>query len=76
MLGSLDNFISYGGEVFAQKPEYLDMAVDIFESASQNSALGATDRVTACRLGESILLNLRGTSDRVGAAYKRLAGRY
>lgn len=66
MLGSLDNFISYGSDVFAQNPRYLEMIVDIFETAMQSTALGATDRMTACSLGESVMLNLRGQCDSVG----------
>lgn len=77
MLGSLDNFISYGSEVFAQNPKYLDMIVDIFETAMTSSALGATDRVTACSLGESVMLNLRGACDRVrGILYRACSDVY
>lgn len=67
MLGALDNFISYGSEAFAQNPQYLDIAIDIFETAMSSTALGAADRITACKLAESVLLNLRGAADRVRA---------
>ena len=41
------------------------MLLDIFETTMQSAALGAADRVTAFRLGESILLNMRGRADKV-----------
>jgi hypothetical protein len=64
MIASLDNFISFGGDTFASQPEYLDRLLDIFESAMTSTQLGATDRMHACKLAESVMLNIRGRSDR------------
>jgi hypothetical protein len=65
MLPSLDNFISYGKEVFAQKPEYRQMVIDIYTTAMTSPQLGENDRVDGCKLGESIFLHLRGQVDEV-----------
>ncbi|KAF9516474.1 hypothetical protein BS47DRAFT_1340813 [Hydnum rufescens UP504] len=63
MVPSLDNFIDFGKDTFAQSPEYRRMAIDICITALTNAALGDSDRVNGCALGESILLNLRGHVD-------------
>lgn len=68
MLTSLDNFISYGGDVIASNAQYLGMILDIFETTMQSLNLGAVDRVAACKLAESVLLNMRGKVDSVGFA--------
>ena len=65
MVPSLDNFIDFGKDMFAQSPEYRRMAIDIYTTALTNAALGDSDRVNGCALGESILLNLRGHVDDV-----------
>lgn len=66
MLPSLDNFMSYGKEVFFTRPDYCEMIVDIFESAMTSQHLGEGDRVIACQLIEAFLLNLRDHVDDVG----------
>ncbi|KDQ15134.1 hypothetical protein BOTBODRAFT_32118 [Botryobasidium botryosum FD-172 SS1] len=63
MLPSLDNFISFGKDTFIQRPEYVRMALDIYNTAMTSSQLGESDRVNGCKLAESILLNLRGHID-------------
>lgn len=69
MLPSLDNFIDFGKDVFAAKPEYRSMAVDFYETAMTNESLSSdVDRVNGCKLGEAILLNLRGHVDDVRMA--------
>lgn len=65
MLPSLDNFMSYGKEVFYTRPDYCEMIVDIFETAMASPHLGEGDRVSACQLIEAFLLNLRGHVDDV-----------
>lgn len=67
MLPSLDNFLSYGADVFKARPEYCKMAFDIYKTAMENATLGDNDRVNGCKLAESILLNLQGYVDDVGA---------
>jgi len=63
MLPSLDNFVSYGTDVFKAREDYRRMAVDIYTSSMVNPHLGENDRVNGCKLAESILLNLRGHVD-------------
>jgi importin-7 len=65
MLPSLDNFMSYGKDVFFGRPDYCEMIVDIFETAMASPHLGEGDRVSACQLIEAFLLNLRGHVDDV-----------
>ncbi|KAL1728536.1 armadillo-type protein [Schizophyllum commune] len=63
MLPVLDNMLSYGSDVFKQRADYRQMVVDIYVTAMTASQLGDNDRVNACKLVESILLNLRGAVD-------------
>jgi hypothetical protein len=60
MLPSLDNFVSYGTDVFKARADYRQMALDIYTTSITSDQLGETDRVNGCKLAESILLNLRG----------------
>ncbi|KAG8804908.1 hypothetical protein FRC17_005833 [Serendipita sp. 399] len=63
MLPSLDNFMSYGKEVFLARADYREMIVDMFEVSMASQHLGEADRVNACQLIEAFLLNLRNAVD-------------
>ncbi|KAF8125741.1 armadillo-type protein [Boletus edulis] len=63
MLPSLDNFVSYGADVFKARPDYRQKVLDIYETAMTNESLGDNDRINGCKLAESILLNLIGHVD-------------
>lgn len=65
MLPSLDNFVSYGTDVFKARPDYRHMVLDIYTTSITNDQLGENDRVNGCKLAESILLNLRGQANEV-----------
>jgi hypothetical protein len=65
MLPSLDNFLSYGADVIKARQDYKQMFVDIYTNSITNEQLGENDRVNGSKLGESILLNLRGAIDDV-----------
>jgi hypothetical protein len=65
MLPSLDNFVSYGTDVFRARPAYRQKALDIYITALSSDHLGENDRVNGCKLAESLLLNLRGHIDDV-----------
>jgi importin-7 len=65
MLPSLDNFVSYGTDVFRARADYRQKAIDIYETALTSDHLGEHDRVNGCKLAESLLLNLRGHIDDV-----------
>ncbi|KAF5319858.1 hypothetical protein D9758_018456 [Tetrapyrgos nigripes] len=63
MLPSLDNFVSYGTDVFRARPDYRQMVIDIYVTSLTNDQLGDSDRINGCKLIESVLLNLRGSVD-------------
>lgn len=65
MLPSLDNFLSYGADVFKARPDYRQNVLDIYEGAMTNKNLGDSDKINACKLAESVLLNLAGHVDDV-----------
>lgn len=69
MLPSLDNFVSYGTDVFRARQDYRQMVVDIYTTSLTSETLGENDRVNGCKLAESILLNLRGQVDDVRVLY-------
>ncbi|KAF8840780.1 ARM repeat-containing protein [Paxillus ammoniavirescens] len=63
MLPSLDNFVSYGSDVFKARPDYRQKVVDIYQTSLTSPQLGDNDRINGCKLAESILLNLNGHVD-------------
>ncbi|KAI0754790.1 ARM repeat-containing protein [Daedaleopsis nitida] len=63
MLPSLDNFVSFGTEMFKARPDYVQMVLDIYQTSINSDHLGENDAVNGCKLAESMLLNLRGTID-------------
>lgn len=65
MLPSLDNFVSYGTDVFKARQDYRQMALDIYTTAVTSEHLGENDAVNGSKLVESLLLNLRGHLDDV-----------
>jgi len=65
MVPSLDNFVSYGTEVIASRPDYVQSLVDIYRTSVVNEHLGENDAVNGSKLAESLLLNLRGRVDDV-----------
>jgi hypothetical protein len=67
MLPSLDNFVSYGTDVFRARTDYREKAIDIYTTALSSDRLGENDRINGCKLAESLLLNLRGHVDDVSA---------
>ncbi|KAF8935125.1 hypothetical protein BGZ47_010058 [Haplosporangium gracile] len=64
MLPSLDNYISYGKDVFSTNENVQHIAYDIIESVMKSDRLGENDRVQACKLAESLMLNCRGHVDK------------
>ena len=65
MLPSLDNFVSFGSDVFKTRADYRQMALDIYTTSVTSEHLGENDAVNGCKLAESLLLNLRGHMDDV-----------
>jgi len=68
MLPSLDNFVSFGADMFKARADYRRMLLEMYTTALTNNQLGENDRVNGCKLAESMLLNLRGNVDDVCAA--------
>ncbi|KAF9190108.1 hypothetical protein BGZ50_000457 [Haplosporangium sp. Z 11] len=78
MLPSLDNYISYGKETFSTNENLQHMVYDIVETVMRSDRLGENDRVSACRLAESFMLNCRGHIDKyiapfLGLVFQHLA---
>jgi importin-7 len=67
MLPSLDNFVSFGTDIFRARPDYREKALDIYTTALSSDHLGENDRVNGSKLAESLLLNLRGHVDDVSS---------
>ncbi|KAG2225799.1 hypothetical protein INT45_007043 [Circinella minor] len=63
MLPPLDNYISYGRDVFVSNENIQRMTFDIIDTVMKSDRLGEHDRVCACKLMESVLLNCRGQVD-------------
>ncbi|KAM5539406.1 hypothetical protein V8D89_006858 [Ganoderma adspersum] len=63
MLPSLDNFVSFGVDVFKARPDYCQMVLDIYQTSISSDHLGENDAVNGCKLAESLLLYLRGSVD-------------
>ncbi|TFY82908.1 hypothetical protein EWM64_g1102 [Hericium alpestre] len=63
MLPALDNFVSYGTEVFKARADYRQMMLDIYTTSITSGQLGENDRVNGSKLAESLFLNLRGHVD-------------
>ncbi|KAG0229469.1 hypothetical protein BGW42_001559 [Actinomortierella wolfii] len=76
MLPSLDNFVSYGKEVVSTNANLQHMIYDIIETVMKSDRLGENDRVSACKLAESFLLNCRGHVDKYVAPILSLVFEY
>ncbi|KAG9098720.1 hypothetical protein FRC06_006040 [Ceratobasidium sp. 370] len=63
MLASLDNFICFGKEVFAQRPDYRNMILDIYVTSLTSDHLGEMDSINGCKLIECLIINLPGHLD-------------
>ncbi|KAI6044921.1 armadillo-type protein [Pisolithus marmoratus] len=73
MLPSLDNFLSYGADVFKGRPDYRAKVFDIYQTAMNSQHLGVNDKINASKLAESILLNLQGHVDDLLQGIVRIA---
>ncbi|KAK9472166.1 armadillo-type protein [Dipodascopsis tothii] len=64
LLPALENYIIYGSEQMKANPNYPAAIVDIINTVFTNDErLGAMDRADACRLVQTLLLNLKGHCD-------------
>lgn len=62
---ALDNFLSYGADVFKTRQDYKNMVLDVYTKCLNSSQLGESDFINGCKLADSIMLNLRGHVDDV-----------
>ncbi|GAA5825525.1 hypothetical protein JCM3770_004314, partial [Rhodotorula araucariae] len=62
-MGFIDNCINYGAEYLSTSTDYRRYVLEIFNMAMTSRALGAEDRVIACKLAETLLLRLHGQVD-------------
>jgi importin-7 len=70
MLPSLDNYIAYGKNAFIQDVQIQGMITDIISTIFGDEHSSEADRIRACQLMESLMLNLRGHIDQVILFYK------
>ena len=63
MLPALENFITYGASTMKQNPGYTEAAVSMVADIFQDEKVGGMDRMSGCKLAESLMLNLRGHMD-------------
>ncbi|BGP23398.1 nonsense-mediated mRNA decay protein [Rhodotorula toruloides] len=61
--GFIDNCINYGVDILSTNTEYRRAIIELFDTCMTSRALGAEDRVIACKLAEALLLRLRGQVD-------------
>jgi hypothetical protein len=59
----LDNYLSFGTNVIAENQAYKDILFDYFFTVFETKRLGHQDQISACRLMETVLLNLPGQVD-------------
>jgi len=64
-MGFLDNCINFGADFLSTSTDHRRFVLELFDMAMTNRALGAEDRVVACKLAETLLLRLHGQVDEV-----------
>lgn len=67
MLPALDNFVSYGKDVFSSNDQVKQMLFDMIETVMKSDDVGEQEKICACKLMESVLLHCRGAVDMVSA---------
>lgn len=67
MFNCIDNYVSFGSDVLATSAELRGMLIDMFNTVMLSNRMGAEDRCVACKLGEALLLHLRGNIDEVSS---------
>ncbi|KAI8394007.1 armadillo-type protein [Radiomyces spectabilis] len=76
MLPPLDNYISYGRDIFVADQNIQTMMFDIIDTVMKSDNMSEHDRVCACKLMESMLLNCRGQIDMHVSSFLNLAFQY
>jgi len=76
MFPCLDNFISFGSDVFNTNKDYQNIMFEIIKTVMETDALDATERIYGCQLMESMMLNCRGVIDNFIPEFITLAQKY
>jgi hypothetical protein len=76
MFPSLDNYISYGKDVVSTNENVQHTIYDIIETVMKSDRLGENDRVSACKLAESLLMHCKGHVDKYVAPILALVFEY
>lgn len=63
MLPALDNYVTYGSDMLVQNPAYIGALAGMVEDIFRNEGIGGVDRISAAKLAEALMLNLRGSID-------------
>lgn len=63
MLPALDNIVQYGAPTLIAKPEYIQALYSMVADMFVDTVPGGIERVCACKLGEAMMLSLRGHID-------------
>jgi len=63
MFPCLDNYISFGSDVFCANKDYQNKMFEIIKNVMESDALDITERIYGCQLMESMMLNCRGVID-------------
>lgn len=63
MLPALDNFVTFGSDVFVQNPAYVEALIGMVNDIFVDPKNGGVDRICGCKLAETVMLNLQGHID-------------
>ncbi|KAK3943989.1 nonsense-mediated mRNA decay protein 5 [Diplogelasinospora grovesii] len=73
MLPALDNFVQFGAQQLLQNREYITALFSMVSDMFNDEKVGGVDRICACKLAETMMLNLRGQIDEVVHGFVNLA---
>ncbi|ORX59935.1 ARM repeat-containing protein [Piromyces finnis] len=76
MFPCLDNFISFGSDVFNANKDYQNKMFEIIKTIMETDALDSTERIYGCQLMESMMLNCRGVIDNYIPEFITLSHKY
>ncbi|KAJ2160790.1 Nonsense-mediated mRNA decay protein 5 [Coemansia sp. RSA 552] len=76
MLPALENFVKYGMDHITQSTDVQARLFDIIETVMKSDRVGENDRVSACKLAESLMLYGRGKIDGMIPGFLSLAVTY
>ncbi|KAF2145110.1 uncharacterized protein K452DRAFT_316224 [Aplosporella prunicola CBS 121167] len=63
MLPALENFVTYGYDTLMVQRAYLEAIIDMIRTIFKDDKVGGVDRICGCKLGEILMLTMRGHID-------------